>query len=356
MGIQFKYWSTSHWLCCGRRLYQRTVYLLHVSHATKVAGLLVRYLATATVLLTLGPAWGARNGDSIPLTSTTSPVEPLTGNGSHTPPSTSTLRGPSTIATFRVRGSVGGLDNRWSFTWTGHNVTLGPASLRDPKGAVSGYHVVNGGASYTVTSDTWIHGNQVLNTYEEKNAYAVALYANGSNPVIHPDSSGITTHGYVPDLSVYGAGSGPGWVAVDSESGNALLLTVSSSISGSVITSGSDYTAGYPLMSPLGARGANNFASVLSPGFAKFATSLTGAIGGDYPIAALGCSIPNPYAAYGATCTGGNLRVTITPVGVVRGDVLGVRTSHTAGGGSAGGAWSPGGTYTLYLSGVTVYS
>lgn len=278
------------------------------------------------------------------------------GSGGARPPlgsaSTSTS---TTVATFRVLETFGGVDNRWIVSGSYQPLSLGQGVLWDSRGMVSGYRVLPGVGSITVTSDTWYgHASMILSGVSQA-TYAVALYANNSNPPLRPDPSGMITPGYVPDLAAYNAGSGPGWVAVDSSTGNALLLSVRSSVEGTpVVTDQYGNTIGQTLLSPLGARTTDGVVSALAPNDALFASTFTGAIASSNPPVVFGCNVPNPNVSPNSACSGGNLRVDITPVEVVRGDVVGVRTSPATGGTLESGAWSPSGTYCLNLSGLLV--
>lgn len=259
----------------------------------------------------------------------------------------------STTAIFRVLNSSGPATGRWTIGGSGLTASLGAPVDWDSRGQVTGYSVVPAGAPVTVTSDTWSGGNRVVIPGIYYNAYAVSLYANNSNPPLRPDRSGMITPGYVPDLGAYHVGRGPGWVAVDNTTGNALLLSVSAFTDGTVLCGGSSYNCKEVLLSQLGERTLSSFASDLRAGDI-FTSTFVGAIPSNSSIVALGCSILYPDVATTETCTGGNLGVTITPVGVVRGSVLGVHVPTPGGGAAGGDSWSPGGTYTLNLTGLTV--
>ncbi|EBS4140534.1 hypothetical protein DPZ68_23840 [Salmonella enterica subsp. enterica serovar Oranienburg] len=259
----------------------------------------------------------------------------------------------STTAIFRVLNSTGPASGRWTIGGSGLTASLGSPVLWDSRGQVTGYTVVPSGAPVTVTSDTWSSGNTVVIPSLYNNAYAVSLYANNSNPPLRPDRSGMITPGYVPDLGAYHVGRGPGWVAVDNTTGNALLLSVSAITDGTTLCGGYSYNCKEVLLSQLGERSPSSFVHDLRSGD-TFATSFVGAIPSNSSIVALGCSVLYPNVATTNTCTGGNLGVTITPVGVVRGSDLGVRGPTPVGGAAEGDSWSPGGTYTLNLTGLTV--
>lgn len=262
---------------------------------------------------------------------------------------------PTTVATFRVLETIGGADNRWTVAGSGLTSTLGPGVLWDSSGSVVGYRVLPRGGHVTVSSDTWYGHASMILTGVSQATYAVALYANNTNPALRPDPSGMITPGYVPDLSAYNAGTGPGWVAVDSSTGNALLLSVRASVVGTpVVTDQYGNTTGSTLLSPLGARTTEGVVSALGPNDSSFATTFPGAISSNNPPAVFGCNVPHPNEVSNSTCTGGNLHVDITPVVVVRGDVVGVRTSPAASSAHVPGSWSPSGTYSLNLSGLLV--
>ncbi|EBI5186554.1 hypothetical protein DPA00_20490 [Salmonella enterica subsp. enterica] len=263
----------------------------------------------------------------------------------------------STIATFRVLETIGGVDNRWTVLGAGQALSLGQGVLWDSRGMVSGYRVVPGGGPVTVTSDTWYRRRSMIVPGQYQSTYVVALYANNNNPGLRPDPTGMITPGYVPDLAAYNAGTGPGWVAVDSSTGNALLLSVRSSVEGTpVVTDQYGNTTGRTLLSPLGARTLDGIVSALAPNDYAFTTTFPGTIASNNPPVVFGCNVPYPNISPNNTCTGGNLRVDITPVVVVRGDVVGVRTSPATGSTLESGAWSPSGTYSLNLSGLVVFA
>lgn len=265
--------------------------------------------------------------------------------------------GATATATFRVVETTGGVDNRWVITGSGGRISLGEPVLWDPMGIVTGYKVGPGAGTTTVASDTWYRRQSMIIPYQSQSTYAVALYANNSNPPLRPDPSGMITPGYVPDLAAYHAGTGPGWVAVDSSTGNALLLSVESTVLGSpVVTDQYGDTTGYTLLSPLGARTTQGIVRDLGPHDYAFSSSFPGQIPSNNPLVAFGCNVPYPAVSPNSTCRGGNLLVAITPVAVVRGDVVGVRTSTTTGSATKQGAWSPSGTYSLNLSGLVVFA
>lgn len=263
----------------------------------------------------------------------------------------------STIATFRVLETIGGVDNRWTVSGSGAALSLGQGVLWDSRGMVTGYRVVPGGGTVTVTSDTWFRRRSMIIPGQYQSTYVVALYANNNNPGLRPDPSGMITPGYVPDLAAYNAGTGPGWVAVDSSTGNALLLSVRSSVEGTpVVTDQYGSTTGRTLLSPLGVRTLDGIVSALAPNDYAFTTTFPGTIPSNNPPVVFGCNVQYPNISPSNTCTGGNLRVDITPVVVVRGDVVGVRTSPATGRALESGAWSPSGTYSLNLSGLVVFA
>lgn len=284
-----------------------------------------------------------------------------TGNGVRVGVPTTDQQGPgrspgstsSVLATFNVLSSGGSYPVRWIYSGVPIRSHLGSAVLRDHGGAVVGYRVVPDSGGAVVESRSW--DSEFETRHYPFVAYAVALFANNSNPPLAPNSTGMITPGYVPDLGAYHMGSGPGWVAVDTASGNALLLRVVAR------------TVGAPNCGPTGsaclAQGTSALGSMDAIDFAHFVTNdegfisgFTGAIVSNLPFVGYACSL-NPNATTTAyTCLGGDLGVTLTPVGVVRGDVLGVKTSHAGGGSARGGAWSPGGSYSLALTGVSVFN
>lgn len=266
-------------------------------------------------------------------------------------PASPSPRSASAVATFRVVETIGGVDNRWTVSGAGLTSSLGPAVLWDSMGEVTGYRVAPGEGHVTLTSDTWFgYGSMIIPGLSQA-TYAVAVYANNTNPALRPDPSGMITPGYVPDLSAYNAGTGPGWVAVDTSTGNALLLSVRSSVVGTpIVTDQHGGVTGRTLLSPLGSRTTTGFASALAPNDATFASTFPAAIASNNPAAVFGCTVPDANRSSNATCTGGNLRVVVTPAAVVRGDVVGVRTSPAPSGALLPGSWSPSGAYRLNLS------
>lgn len=264
------------------------------------------------------------------------------------------LPGTSVLATFSVMASVG-TDMRWVYSPSSITTHLGPAVLWDASGTATGYRTTPNSRGAVVESRSWSNDLDSQWHYPFV-AYAVALFANNSNPPLRVDkSSGMITPGYVSDLGAYNMGHGPGWVAVDSTTGNALLLRVVARTLGSPIC-GKDGTACLARgTSALGSMNASDFAHFVTddPGFIS---GFTGAIVSDLPFVGYACSL-NPAATTStATCLGGDLGVTITPVGVVRGDVLGVKLPRAGSGTTDLGAWSPGGSYSLSLTGVSVYN
>lgn len=252
------------------------------------------------------------------------------------------------IATFRVGRGAGSGYGRWVIAGDNLQVTVGAPVLWDSKGAASGYRVRYHGLPTSISSESWVGVYKGLGS-----SYIVALYANNSNPRLRPSPSGMITPGYVPDLGAYNMGRGAGWVAVDGSTGNGLLLAVSSNSTGDPRCGSGGACLGLAI-SALGQQDSTTFAkNIQAPDSVAFA--LAGQIPGNNPFTAYGCTV-NPYSfeTTSSTCENVGLRVRISPVGVVRGDVLGTRVSPSSGGSATGGAWSTGGSYTLQLTGVTV--
>ncbi|ECD1625292.1 hypothetical protein EWD33_24320 [Salmonella enterica subsp. enterica serovar Oranienburg] len=182
-----------------------------------------------------------------------------------------------------------------------------------------------------------------------------ALYANDSNPPVHGGASGAPTHGFIDDLSRYHMGSGHGWAAVDPTTGDALLLSVTGRAVG---TAGCGYYGQYCSGTRLGQLGelsgrwlASGISSNVSQSY-----DLIALLPDDLMDVVYGCQTSYNYLAVPLdTCTGRHLVVSVTPVGVVRGDVLGLRPSDPSGVSDSKRPWSPGGSYNLYLTGLSIF-
>lgn len=261
----------------------------------------------------------------------------------------------SVLTTFRVTPSapVGG--SLWTVSGNNLHVTVG-APIVGPEGTTIGYHVVGGGGGTTISSHTWSQtqtGMVPINYWPP--LYVSALYASDSNAHAGAGAPIGSAPGYIDNLGKFGLGQGPGWVAVDPTTGNYLLLSVTSSESGSYqCGSRGQYCSGRVESSSLGELDVNWFGNRLNANISA-GNVLTASIPDGHPFTGTGCFGSTNYMALPAgTCTGASLKVTISPVGVLRGDDGGVQSLSKSGGRTPGGGWSAGGEYVLYLTGVSV--
>ncbi len=263
----------------------------------------------------------------------------------------------SVLTTFRVGPGtpVGG--SQWTVSGDGLRVSVG-APIEGPGGATIGFHVLGGGRGATVSSLPWrvTHSGMVPET-DNAPLFVAALYASDSNAHGGAGSPIGSAPGYIDDLGKFGLGRGPGWVAVDPTTGNYLLLRVTSSQVGTYQCGWMGKHCNGKGTSSLGARDVINFGYGLLDTNIQAQDVLTAAIHSGYPFTGTGCfASPNYMALPAGTCTGANLNVSISPVGVLRGEGGGAQSLSKSGGRTPGGGWSAGGEYVLYLTGVTVSS
>lgn len=282
---------------------------------------------------------------------TTSGTE-LVDIGAGTRSSSMTRAGNSSVrTTFHVTTAspVGG--SLWSVSGSDRPVTVG-AAIVGPGGVTIGYHVVGGGSGTTVSSHAWGGGK----TLSGQPLFTAALYASDSNAQPRSGTPVESSPGYVDDLGKFGLGQGPGWVAVDPTTGNYLLLSAKSVLVGSYQCGPRGQYCSGTATTSLGEVDVNWFGVRLNVSIAG-GDVLASAIPNNRPFTGTGCyGNWNYYPDPAGTCTGGNLNVTISPVGVLRGRDAGERLLSESGGRTEEGGWSPGGEYVLYLTGVTVFS
>ncbi|ECI3561847.1 hypothetical protein DMA60_13060 [Salmonella enterica subsp. enterica] len=239
----------------------------------------------------------------------------------------------------------------WSVSGGTRPLSLG-SPISGPSGSTIGWRVANVGDPVVITSRLGGtgSGNDPVHLW-----YVAALYANDENPGPGSPSSGATAPGFISDLGRYNLGSGPGWVAVDANTGNAVVAAVRTEQAGSPSCGPDGRYCRSAYLAGLGELDPPWFANAIHANASQTYT-ITGAIPDDHPFAGYGCNANwNYHVAPGGTCLGANLRVTITPVGVLRGDYVGLGRPRSEGGPAAGESWSPSGMYQLYLTGVTIF-
>lgn len=259
---------------------------------------------------------------------------------------------PSGVTTtFHVLPGKGGLTTMWAVTGGARPLSLG-SPISGASGSTIGYHLANVGDPVVITSRLGATGG---GNGSERRWFVAAIYASDQNPGPGSSSLGLTAPGFISDLGKYGLGSGPGWVAVNPTTGDWLIAAVRTEQTGSPSCGPDGRYCHSAALGSLGEYDPAWFANAINANSNQTYT-ITSAIPGDHPFAAYGCNSNWNYSSLpGGTCLGANLRVTVTPVGVLRGDHVGLGTAPAEGGAAAGASWSPSGMYQLYLTGVTIF-
>lgn len=302
-------------------------------------------------------AWGA--GASSPVEqSGLHAVRSLRATSVNTPgggAAASRAGGTDLIATFRVTVPPTPASSSWTVSGLGREVNVGAPMLTDPEGRTSGYHVNAVGGPITITGITpWLNSPRDAGGSPLVTTSIAALFASNNNPPTRPVLGGVIIPGGVPDLGVYNAGSGAGWVATDHQTGNGLLLRVVGAQAGSPACYSTDprgCTASASI-SQLNSESPYAFAQGLGAS-SSVISALYNAVPGNQMMVAYGCTATSwTQPGQAGTCVSNGLQVTLTPVGVIRADVL---TGSADRGGAISGNWSPAGFYYLYLTGVMIF-